>query len=127
MLKIGVIGLGNIAGKAYLPVLCSQPGVEVHLLSRNRDSLKATGEKYRFDHLHHSLDSVIYSDIKAAFVHTATEAHFGIVKSLLEHDIHVFVDKPLTLDHPSSKELIELAENRKLILMVGFNRRYAPA
>ncbi|NEU06826.1 Gfo/Idh/MocA family oxidoreductase [Flavihumibacter sp. R14] len=127
MLKIGVIGLGNIAGKAYLPVLSSQPGVEVHLLSRNNGSLKTTGEKYRFEHLHHTLDSLIYSGIKAAFVHTATEAHFGIVKTLLEHEIHVFVDKPLTLDHSSSKELVELAESRKLILMVGFNRRYAPA
>ena len=127
MLKIGVIGLGDIAGKAYLPVLSSQADVEVHLLSRNKSSLKINGDKYRFENLHHSMDSLIHSGISGAFVHTATEAHFAIARALLEHDIHVFVDKPVTLDHHSSRELIELAESRNLILMAGFNRRYAPA
>ena len=127
MLKVGVIGLGDIAGKAYLPVLSSQPDLEVHLLSRNRDSLKSVGNKYRFENLHRTLDSLIHSGIRGAFIHTATEAHFAIARTLLEHDIHVFVDKPVTLDHHSSRELIELAESRNLILMAGFNRRYAPA
>lgn len=126
MLKIGIIGLGDIAGKAYLPVLSSQPDLEVHLLSRSETALKTTGDKYRLENQHHSLDSLIHSGIRGAFVHTATTAHFGIVEALLLHNIHVFVDKPITLDHSSSKVLVELAESRKLILMTGFNRRYAP-
>lgn len=126
MLKIGIIGLGDIAGKAYLPVLSSRPGLEVHLLSRNKTALKTAGSKYRFENLHNSMDSLIHSGIRGAFVHTATSAHFGIVETLLQHDIHVFVDKPVTLDHRSSKKLVELAESKNLILMAGFNRRYAP-
>ena len=43
------------------------------------------------------------------------------------HNIHVYVDKPITYNFTSSKQLLELAESRKLILVVGFNRRYAPA
>lgn len=127
MLKIGIIGLGDIAGKAYLPVLTSQPDLELHLLSRSDTALKNAGTKYRIENLHHSLDSLIHSGIRAAFVHTATQAHFGIAEALLLHDIHVFVDKPITLEHNSSKLLVDLAERRGLILMTGFNRRYAPA
>jgi len=127
MLKIGVIGLGDIAGKAYLPVLSSLAEIEVHLLSRNKKSLQTIVDRYRFENVHHNLDSLIHSGISGAFVHTATQAHFSIVKALLEHNIHVFVDKPVTLDHHSSRELIELAESRNLLLMAGFNRRYAPA
>lgn len=126
MVKIGIIGLGDIAGKAYLPVLSSHEGIEIHLLSRNKVVLTAAGNKYRFDNLHHTLDSLIHSGIEAAFVHTATPAHYGIVKTLLEHDIHVLVDKPVTLDYNSSKALFELAESKNLTLMAGFNRRYAP-
>lgn len=126
MLKIGIIGLGDIAGKAYLPVLTSQPDLELHLLSRSETALKTAGNKYRINNLHHSLDSLIHNGIHAAFVHTATQAHFGIVEALLSHGIHVFVDKPITLDHSSSKQLVDLAESRGLILMTGFNRRYAP-
>jgi virulence factor len=46
---------------------------------------------------------------------------------LLLHDIHIYVDKPISYDYASSKEMIDLAISRSLNLMVGFNRRYAPA
>ena len=126
MLKIGIIGLGDIAGKAYLPVLGSRPDLEVHLLSRSEKALKTAGGNYRFKHLHQSMDSIIHSGITGAFVHTSTLSHFEIVQNLLEHNIHVFVDKPVTLDYTSSRTLFDLAESRNLIMMVGFNRRYAP-
>lgn len=126
MLKVGIIGLGDIAGKAYLPVLSSFQDLEIHLLSRSENALKTTGSKYRLQNQHHTMDSLIHAGIKAAFVHTATQAHFGIVETLLKHNIHVFVDKPVTLDHSSTRELVELAESKNLILMTGFNRRYAP-
>jgi virulence factor len=126
MMKIGIIGLGDIAGKAYLPVLTSLPGLEIHLLSRSETALQTIGNKYRLTNLHHTIDSLIHSGITAAFVHTATKAHFEIAETLLLHQIHVFVDKPITLDHISSKQLVDLAESKDLILMTGFNRRYAP-
>ncbi len=126
MIKIGIIGLGDIAAKAYLPVLGSKAGFEFHLCSRNEKRLQELGNKHRFPNLHTNLESLIAGNIQAAFVHAATEAHFEIVKQLLEADIAVFVDKPITMDYQLSKQLVELAEERKLLLMVGFNRRYAP-
>ncbi len=126
MIKIGIIGLGDIAAKAYLPVLSSKAGFEFHLCSRNENRLQEMGAKYRLTHLHHHLQSLIESKIEAAFVNAATEAHFEIVKQLLEANISVFVDKPISMIYAESKQLVELAEQRNLLLMVGFNRRYAP-
>lgn len=126
MLKIGIIGLGDIAQKAYLPVLSSKD-LEIHLFTRNQERLVQIGRQYRINNLHSSFESILESDIKGAFVHTATESHESIIEQLLRHNIHVYVDKPITYDFASSKRLIELAESRDLNLMVGFNRRYAPA
>jgi len=127
MLKVGVIGLGDIAEKAYLPVLSGIEGVEVHLCTRNAERLKELGRRYRFNGLHRSLAGLIESGIKAAFVHSSTESHEEIVRELLLQDIHVYVDKPVTYDGVSTRALFELAESRGLLLMVGFNRRYAPS
>jgi virulence factor len=127
MLKIGVIGLGDIAGKAYLPVLASRADVELHLYTRNQEKLTKIGKQYRFGHLHPSLASLIESGVKGAFVHGATEAHFEILEQLLRHHIHVYVDKPITYDAASTRKLVELAERNGLVLMAGFNRRFAPA
>ncbi|MEX8548074.1 MAG: Gfo/Idh/MocA family protein [Mucilaginibacter sp.] len=126
MIKIGIIGLGDIATKAYLPVLSSKAGFDFHLCSRNENRLQQLGNQYRISNLHTNLASLVTSGIQAAFVHAATEAHFNIVKQLLEANVAVFVDKPLTMDYHLSKELVELAEARNVLLMVGFNRRYAP-
>ena len=126
MLKIGIIGLGDIAQKAYLPVLSSKD-LEIHLFTRNQERLTQIGRQYRINNLHPSFESILESGIKGAFVHTATESHESIIEQLLIHDIHVYVDKPITYDFASSKRLIDLAESRGLNLMVGFNRRYAPA
>lgn len=126
MLKIGIIGLGDIAQKAYLPVLSSK-GLEIHLFTRNQERLAQIGRQYRINNLHFSFESLLESGIKGAFVHTATESHESIIEQLLRHNVHVYVDKPITYDFASSKRLIDLAESRDLNLMVGFNRRYAPA
>jgi virulence factor len=126
MLKVGLVGLGDIAQKAYLPVLSKKP-VELHLYTRDQAKLRRIGDQYRFINMHRSLDELMASRITAAFVHTSTESHKEIITSLLENNIHVFVDKPITYDYDSAAALCELAKNRQLLLNVGFNRRYAPA
>ena len=45
---------------------------------------------------------------------------------LLNNNIHVFVDKPITYHFDSTERLLALAREKGLILEVGFNRRYAP-
>lgn len=126
MLKIGVIGLGDIAQKAYLPVL-SKKELEVHLFTRDPVKLQDIGAKFRFSNLHNSLDSMISAGIKAAFVHTATESHDVIVTRLLNSNVHVLVDKPITYDFESAERVLTLARKKEVILEVGFNRRHAPA
>ncbi|MFF2448503.1 Gfo/Idh/MocA family protein [Neobacillus sp. NPDC058068] len=127
MIRFGVIGLGDIAQKAYLPVYSSMKDVEFHFYTRNQEKLRIIGGQYRFEHLHSDLESLLDSGIVGAFVHSTTASHEEIVERLLNRGIHVFVDKPITDHFESAKRLVELAEEKGLILMTGFNRRYAPS
>lgn len=125
-MKCGIVGLGGIARKAYLPVITRLPDLELVLCTRNSDALHQVGEEYRLEQRVEDVQALMDTGIQAAFVHTATESHYGIVKTLLENDIHVYVDKPMAYTYAQSRELVELAEQRERILMVGFNRRFAP-
>jgi virulence factor len=127
MLKIGIIGLGDIALKAYLPVMSLKEAVEIHLFARDKSRLAAIGKQYRFEHLHGSLDELIDAGVKAAFVHTSTASHYEVVETLLNNNVHVYVDKPVTYDLASTEKLISLADKKGMTLMAGFNRRHAPA
>jgi virulence factor len=83
--------------------------------------------QYGIKHLHNNLESLINSGIQGAFVHTSTLSHYEIVSQLLSHLIHVYVDKPVTYELVSSEPLFTLAKRNRVQLIVGFNRRYAPA
>ncbi len=126
-MRVVMAGLGDIARKAYLPVLAATPGVELHLATRNRDVLADLGATYRIAHLHDSLDSALATTrFDAAFVHSATPAHPAMVEMLLQHGAAVFVDKPLADSFDEAARLVDLAHRHDRLLTLGFNRRFAP-
>ncbi|MCT2594003.1 Gfo/Idh/MocA family oxidoreductase [Streptomyces sp. N2-109] len=128
-MKVGIIGLGSIAEKAYLPVLTAQPGLKPQLVTRDPATLERLGETYRIPSgdRHGSLGSLLETRPDAAFVHAATAAHPALVGELLEAGVPTFVDKPLAYELADAERLVRLAEERQVSLAVGFNRRFAPA
>ncbi|WP_214105299.1 Gfo/Idh/MocA family protein [Acrocarpospora catenulata] len=125
-MRIGVVGLGDIAAKAYLPVLGATPGLDLRFCTRNSETLHRLGDTYRVPSRFTDLGELIRSGIDAAFVHAATEAHSEIVSRLLEAGVSVYVDKPLAYHLADVEKLVRLGRERERSLMVGFNRRYAP-
>lgn len=125
-MRIGIIGLGNICEKAYLPVITAMEGLELVFCTRNNDKLKSLSNKYRISEAVNNVDDLINKKIDAAFIHTATESHIEIIEKLLNNDIHVYVDKPISYDYDESKRMSDLAKKQNKIFMVGFNRRFAP-
>ncbi|MEU5180934.1 Gfo/Idh/MocA family protein [Streptomyces longwoodensis] len=127
-MKVGCIGLGDIAQKAYLPVLGVQPGVELHLQTRTPATLDRVADSLHLPpaQRHRDLDGLLAAGLDAAFVHAPTGAHPEIVARLLEAGVPTYVDKPLAYHLADSQRLVELAEARGAGLAVGFNRRYAP-
>ncbi|MFE4828553.1 Gfo/Idh/MocA family protein [Streptomyces sp. NPDC056672] len=127
-MKVGVIGLGDIAQKAYLPVLTTLPGVEPHLHTRTPATLARTAETYRVPaaHCHSGLDALLAQGLDAAFVHAPTTVHAEIVTRLLEAGVPTYVDKPIAYELADSERVVALAEERGVSLAVGFNRRFAP-
>lgn len=125
-MKIGLIGIGDIAKKAYLPALNQAKDVDLYLCSRNREALEEAAATFPGCRTFTDRESWMESGIEAAFVSTATGAHEEIVDELLDHGIHVYVDKPITFYGEASERLLAKAKDNNLILMVGFNRRYAP-
>lgn len=126
-MRVLLVGLGDIACKAYLPVLSRRADLDIHLATRNGAVLDEVGRSFRIAHRHGSLDEALaVASFDAAFVHAATPAHGDLVRHLIKHGVPTFVDKPLADNLREVEALVGLAEQRSTPLMVGFNRRYAP-
>jgi virulence factor len=125
-MKIGIIGLGDIAKKAYLPILSEKEGIELVLCTRNLETLNQVSKKYRMKEKVQTVEELIASGIDAAIVSTATEAHFEITEKLLSNGINTYIDKPISMNFHETETIVELAKKSSKIAMVGFNRRFIP-
>ncbi len=124
-LRIGVVGLGGIAQKAWLPVLAAASDWTLQgAWSPTRAKALPICDSWRIPYAD-SLSSLAAS-CDAVFVHSSTASHFDVVSTLLNAGVHVCVDKPLAENLRDAERLVELAARKKLTLMVGFNRRFAP-
>ncbi|MEN0615149.1 Gfo/Idh/MocA family oxidoreductase [Klebsiella indica] len=124
-LRVGVVGLGGIAQKAWLPVLGPADGWTLQAAwSPGKEKALRICETWRIPYAD-SLD-LLAAQCDAVFVHSSTTSHYDVVSRLLNAGVHVCVDKPLADKLSDAEALVELAARRNLTLMVGFNRRFAP-
>ncbi len=65
--------------------------------------------------------------IEAVVIATPAEYHYQMAKKAMHHKKHVLVEKPLALQLEQGEELISLANEEGLILMVGHILHYHPA
>lgn len=123
--RIGMIGLGNIAQKAYLPILTKETEWSFEgAYSPSKEKRKAICSQYRIQDFNSLQTLADHCD--AVFVHSSTSTHFEIVSSLLSLGKDVYVDKPLAASVSEAEKLVELSIKSGRKLMVGFNRRFSP-
>lgn len=124
-MKFGIIGIGDIAQKAYLPIVTTIEECDLILFSKDEQKLKNIQKKYKaVDYVTDLLS--LSQQVDAVFIHAATEAHFNYCNYFLDKGIPVYVDKPISYRLHEIKQLFELAESRNVLFRTGFNRRHVP-
>ncbi|MGE6232938.1 Gfo/Idh/MocA family protein [Aeromonas media] len=126
-MRIALIGLGDIAQKAYLPLLASDERVTPLLCTRSPAVLDKLARQYRIAECFTEVDALLASRPDAVMIHAATAVHFALVRQCLQAGIPTFVDKPLCDSAAEVEALANLAMAQDCPLFVGFNRRYLPA
>jgi len=124
--RIALIGLGDIAQKAYLPIMSSLPDVYPVLCTRNQSTLAFLSGKYRIPESYSELSELLKHKPDAVMIHSATESHFEVAKQCIQAGIATFIDKPISYTLRESEHIINLSEQKNVPLFIGFNRRFAP-
>ncbi len=123
---LSVIGAGNYASRTLIPAF-AKAGARFHTLAASSGIGPVhVGRKFAFRQASTDIPALI-ADPSANSVVIATrhDSHAGLVQQALAVGKHVFVEKPLCL---TAAELIDIeaAHTGQALLMVGFNRRFAP-
>ena len=137
--RIGVLGAGNFANAVMLPALKEIAAVElVGIASASGMSAKHAASHFGFQYAT-SDEAQILNDpqVEAVAILTRHNLHARQVTAALNARKHVFCEKPLALNQAEleaiQEALIEpwnsletLGDDNPPLLMVGFNRRFAP-
>jgi predicted dehydrogenase len=127
-LRVGIIGGGAIAQVAHLPVLKKLKTVEVQAIC-DTDLPKARALADRFgvkDALDDIEDLLRGETLDAVVICSPNHLHEAHVLAALSANLHVLVEKPLTVTAASAQRMLRAAEKRDRIVMVGMNHRYRP-
>lgn len=122
---VGVVGLGKM-GRNHLRVLKSMKSVKIAFVSDTDRELGlqiATQLKVPF-FLHPVEGAALATHLIIA---TSSESHYKLANECLGNFDAIFVEKPLTLDSASSRELLDSASKSRTSFQVGFVERFNPA
>jgi scyllo-inositol 2-dehydrogenase (NADP+) len=124
MIKLAVIGLGKM-GLSHLAIANGLEGIDVVAIVDSASLVgsalsKVTGIRHMTD----AREALKLDGLDAVIVATPTASHEAIVRDAISRGLHVFCEKPLTLDAEVSRELAELAEQRGVVTQVGYHNRF---
>jgi len=126
-LHIGVVGAGNIANIAQLPTLVARDDVELRALVTRRDDPQPLLRRWGFRTAYPTVEAMLGDEkLDAAFILTPRSEHVTATRAVLDAGVDVFCEKPLATSASDAQALAEEAEHGQRILMVDFNRRFAP-
>jgi predicted dehydrogenase/threonine dehydrogenase-like Zn-dependent dehydrogenase len=131
---VSVIGTGNFARTVLLPAFARQDGVQLRgAVASTGLSARSAADKFGFAYCS-TAASDVWNDAQcnAVVIATRHDKHAGLVLNALDAEKAVLVEKPLCLsetelDAITTTEQGLEAAGRRPFLMVGFNRRFAPA
>jgi predicted dehydrogenase len=120
MHEIAVIGYGYW-GPNLVRNFCSLPGVSIRAVcDKSQDRLAHLGKLYPDIERTTDFSGILQNpSIDMVVLATPVSTHHPIAMKCLEKGKHVFVEKPLAKSSSECREMIRLADEKSLTLMVG--------
>ena len=128
-IRIGLLGAGGFATRTLLPAMKRVRGIEMMVAGAATGAhARHAAQKFGFHSCTTDEKEVFNnSEVNTVVVATRHHLHAGQVIAALRSGKHVFCEKPLCLNEAELKEIVAAHRDAaSALLMVGFNRRFAP-
>jgi predicted dehydrogenase/threonine dehydrogenase-like Zn-dependent dehydrogenase len=123
---LDVIGAGNFARTMLLPHVKGKITLGA-IVNATGLSARHVKEKFGFAAAETDAAKVFESNGNAVMIGTRHHLHAPLVLKALQSGKHTFVEKPLCLTREELAQIDEAMSSSSGSVMVGFNRRFAPA
>ncbi len=124
VVRVGLIGAGKM-GISHLAIVNAHPDTQVVAVCDTVGYVLSALKKHAGIETYKDYKEMIdEARLDAVIIATPTSTHYQCARYALEKNLHVFVEKPLTLAAHETRQLSELAMQKKRVNQVGFHNRF---
>ncbi len=126
---IGFIGAGSYATSYLLPLLKSHKSAQMVSVATSRGATARTvADRFGFARCATDAHAVLSDpEVDVVFIATRHDSHAELVVAAIRASKAVFIEKPLCLSEEELERILAAWQAAPVPLMVGYNRRHAPA
>lgn len=124
--NVAFIGGGNYASRVLIPAFKNAGANLTSIVTSGGISAVHHGKKNGFANASTDIDQALDSNTDTVVIATQHNLHAPQAIAALEKGKHVFVEKPLALNHAEIDAIEAAQQAANTMVMVGYNRRFAP-
>lgn len=121
-----VVGLGSIGKRHLANLMTLYPDAQFVVLRHSRLPQNEAQPVGNINTVYDINLALAYRPDIAVICSPASE-HVAIATILAQHGVHLFIEKPISNHLTGVDELIQLCEQNKLVLMIGYTLRFLPS
>ena len=125
VVSIGIVGTGGIASRFIPESKFVNSNAVVAAYNPNKQECEAFCKKFELQRA--ESENELYELCDAVYVASPHYTHYDYVKHALDAGKHVLCETPFVFGKAQAEELYDLAESKKLVLMVALKTAYCPA
>lgn len=127
MIRLGVIGTGNIVAQMMTTLYSANNIARYAIASRTHSRALLFKGKYNFTVAHKSYEDLIHDEnVDLVYIAATHDYHYKLAKEALLLGKPVFCEKPLACTVEEAEELVNIAREKKIFLAEGMWIRYQP-
>lgn len=124
--NVAFIGGGNYASRVLIPAFKQAGANLTSIVTSGGISAVHHGKKNGFAKASTDMEQALNGTTDTVVIATQHNLHAPQAIAALEKGKHVFVEKPLALNHDEIDEIEVAQRQSNTMVMVGYNRRFAP-
>ncbi|MBT6937488.1 MAG: Gfo/Idh/MocA family oxidoreductase [Candidatus Marinimicrobia bacterium] len=118
-----IVGLGSI-GKRHVRIVRELfPKINITVLRHNQCDENNMG----VDSCVTTIEDAIARKPQVAIIANPATMHLEVAMQLAKNNIHLLIEKPIAISSQGVQELINLCEQKQLVLMTAYNLRFMPS
>jgi len=127
-MRVGIVGCGQIADAHLQQIKRIDNAETVAVCDLNKHLAEQSAIRFQINNFYTDVELLI-KETKPDVIHITTPptSHYALAKIILKYGIHIYMEKPFTVNLQEAKDIVELAKKKGCQICAGHSIAFDPS